>query len=62
VNAAWLVRWVARSWRFLRDLTGDAAYDVHLAHARAREERPQTREDFYMENLRRKYSRPNRCC
>ena len=62
MSAAWLVGWVARSWGFLRDLTGDTAYDGHLARARARQEPPQSREDFYLDSLRRKYSRPNRCC
>jgi len=62
VTPAWLFTWVKRSWSFLRDLSGDAAYDVHEARARAREQSPQSRKDFYLDGLRRKYSRPNRCC
>jgi hypothetical protein len=53
---------MARSWSFLRDLTGDAAYEAHEARARARHEPPQSREAFYLDGLRRRYSRPNRCC
>lgn len=62
MSAAILFAWVARSWSFLRDLTGDAAYEAHEARARARHEPPQSRHDFYLDGLRRKYSRPNRCC
>jgi Selenoprotein, putative len=62
VSAAGVFHWVARGWSFLRDLTGDAAYDAYEARARARQERPRSREDFYLDGLRRKYSRPNRCC
>jgi hypothetical protein len=62
VSAAWIFTWLARSWSFLRDLSGDAAYDAHEAQARARHESPQSRKDFYLDGLHRKYSRPNRCC
>ena len=62
MSVAWISTWVTRSWSFLRDLTGDAAYEAHEARARARHESPASREDFYLDRLRRKYSRPNRCC
>jgi uncharacterized short protein YbdD (DUF466 family) len=62
VSAARLEAWVARAWSFVRDLSGDAAYDAHEARARARREPPLSRKEFYLDSLRRKYSRPNRCC
>jgi uncharacterized short protein YbdD (DUF466 family) len=62
MSAALLLAWVARSWSFLRDLTGDAAYDAYAARARARHEPAPSREAFYLDGLRRRYSRPNRCC
>ena len=40
MNAAVVFTWMARSWAFLRDLTGDAAYEAHEARARARHEPP----------------------
>jgi uncharacterized short protein YbdD (DUF466 family) len=57
-----LLNWAERCWSFLRVLSGDAAYDTHVSQARARHEAPQSRQDFYLDHLRRKYSRPNRCC
>jgi uncharacterized short protein YbdD (DUF466 family) len=47
-------------WRFLREWSGDAAYDTYLA--RTGSAAPLTREAFYLESLRRRYSRPTRCC
>ncbi len=62
MSVAGVLAWISRSWTFLRDLTGDAAYEAHEARARARHEPPQSREAFYLDGLRRRYSRPNRCC
>jgi uncharacterized short protein YbdD (DUF466 family) len=47
-------------WRRLREWSGDAAYETYLARADGAE--PLTREAFYLESLRRRYSRPTRCC
>jgi uncharacterized short protein YbdD (DUF466 family) len=51
---------LARGWRFVRDACGDSAYETYLAHA------PQgprlSREEFYLDSLRRRYSQPSRCC
>jgi uncharacterized short protein YbdD (DUF466 family) len=50
-------------WRGLREWSGDAAYDRYLACAE-RDSRKDTltAAEFYVEQLNRKYSRPNRCC
>ena len=47
-------------WRRLREWSGDAAYDVYAARVGGGER--VSREVFYLESLRRRYSRPNRCC
>jgi hypothetical protein len=47
-------------WRLLREWSGDAAYDTYAARV-GRDERL-TREAFYLESLRRRYSHPSRCC
>ena len=58
-------RHVARSaWRALREWSGDAAYDRYLRVAAAKPgaQRTLTPAEFYVEQLNRRYSRPNRCC
>lgn len=55
-----------RLWLGLRQWSGDAAYETYLASARrgkcSCEKRVLSAEEFYLEQLQRKYSRPNRCC
>jgi len=59
-----LRRWVRHFWRGLREWSGDAAYDRYLRSSatRAAECPRLTPEEFYLEQLNRRYSRPNRCC
>jgi len=53
-----------RIWRGIREWCGDAAYELYLeSHAR----HPcgvavLTREEFYLSQLQKKYSRVSRCC
>ena len=47
-------------WRRLREWSGDAAYDTYTARVGSGER--VSREAFYLESLRRRYSRPTRCC
>jgi hypothetical protein len=47
-------------WRLVREWSGDAAYDTYAA--RVGNDRRLSREAFYLDSLRRRYSRPNRCC
>ena len=50
-------------WRGLRLWSGDAAYEIYLRNGkRVTEQRILSKEEFYVEQLNRKYSRPNRCC
>jgi len=51
---------VARAWRFLRVLSGDADYEIYLERSRGAP--PLSRQAFYLERLRRRYRGPNRCC
>jgi len=54
------VRGFLRSfWAGLRQWSGDAAYERYVECAG---EGALSREKFYVEELERKYSRPNRCC
>ena len=50
-------------WRGLREWSGDATYDRYLECAkRGERNKTLTPAEFYVEQLNRKYSRPNRCC
>jgi uncharacterized short protein YbdD (DUF466 family) len=57
-------RLIRRFWRGLREWCGDAAYESYLRSRRARANSSQrlSRTEFYVEQLNRRYSRPNRCC
>jgi hypothetical protein len=56
-------RSLRRFWRGLREWCGDAAYERYLgAKGRLAERRTLTAEEFYVEQINRRYSRPNRCC
>ncbi|MGB7844784.1 MAG: CstA-like transporter-associated (seleno)protein [Candidatus Acidiferrum sp.] len=56
-------RGMGRLWQGLREWSGDAAYEKYRKCAiRQGVERPLSPEEFYVEQLNRKYSRPNRCC
>jgi uncharacterized short protein YbdD (DUF466 family) len=62
------IRWTRRAtrstWRGLREWCGDAAYERYLRSARKRSgtHDPLSPAEFYVEQLNRRYSRPNRCC
>ena len=55
------------AWWMVRQITGDAAYENYVeAREQARHthgsERKMTQEEFYVDSLRRRYSRVSRCC
>lgn len=57
------VRAMRTFWHGLRQWSGDSAYETYLACAeRQRAKKPISATEFYVEQLNRKYSRPNRCC
>lgn len=47
-------------WRFVRQWSGDAAYETY--RQRTAEAAPLSRQDFWLESLRRRYDRVSRCC
>ncbi len=62
-------RALRKAWQWLREVTGDAAYENYLRHCAAIEagesssvDKRMTRAEFYSDALRRKYSTINRCC
>jgi uncharacterized short protein YbdD (DUF466 family) len=58
------LRILRRFWRGLREWCGDSAYERYLRSTNAKSDASQalTAEEFYVEQLNRRYSRPNRCC
>ncbi len=57
-------RFLRRFWRGLREWCGDAAYERYLLSpgTQSGSRRVLSAEEFYVEQLNRRYSRPNRCC
>lgn len=52
-----------RFWQGLREWCGDSAYEKYQRHAaRTAQAQLQSPTQFYLEQLNKKYSRPNRCC
>jgi uncharacterized short protein YbdD (DUF466 family) len=57
-------RSLRRFWLGLREWCGDAAYERYL-RAKGRHDSGRgtlSPEEFYVEQINRRYSRPNRCC
>jgi hypothetical protein len=58
-----MMRWVRVMWKGLRDWCGDSAYETYAACAARKSCGPElSREEFYLAQMERKYSRVNRCC
>jgi uncharacterized short protein YbdD (DUF466 family) len=58
-----------KAWRYVREVTGDAAYENYAKYCATKksDSNPNaiammTRAEFYSESLKRKYSTINRCC
>jgi hypothetical protein len=51
-------------WRGLREWCGDTAYERYLRSSAVQGEqcRRLSPQEFYVQQLNRRYSRPNRCC
>lgn len=52
-------------WRGLREWCGDSAYERYITRTQAMRSggnETLTPAQFYVDQLNRKYSRPNRCC
>jgi uncharacterized short protein YbdD (DUF466 family) len=60
VRPLWPAAALRRAWLLVREWSGDAAYETYLA--RNASVPPLTREEFYLDSLRRRYGQPGRCC
>lgn len=69
-GARTLRRSFEQAWWWMREVSGDAAYEVYLRSAKPRAPRCGgnnglrilSRQEFYLDSLRRKYSGVSRCC
>ena len=63
-------RTAAKLWWAIRQIFGDAAYEIYLRSASMNSRSaqdgnsppPMSPADFYLDSLRRRYSRISRCC
>lgn len=56
-------RGLARFWQGLREWCGDYAYERYrLGAVRTGQKEVLSAKQFYVEQLNKRYSRPNRCC
>jgi uncharacterized short protein YbdD (DUF466 family) len=55
---------IKRAWGYLRQVTGDDAYERYVAHhAQAHAgQQPLTREQFFRQRQDEKWSKVSRCC
>jgi uncharacterized short protein YbdD (DUF466 family) len=53
-----------RAWSYLRQVTGDDAYERYLAHRMQvhPEEPPLTREQYFRQRQNEKWNKISRCC
>ncbi len=52
-------------WQWLREWSGDAAYEQYCRHITARggmQTEVPSAEQFYLDSIHRRFSRPSRCC
>jgi uncharacterized short protein YbdD (DUF466 family) len=64
-KAAWgRSGFLTRAWTWLRQVSGDAAYENYLRSTRrsASQQPPLSRAQFYLDALERRYSATSRCC
>ncbi len=50
------------AWKLLRELCGENNYERYRVRAIERGASPLSREAFFLDRLKLKYARPNRCC
>jgi uncharacterized short protein YbdD (DUF466 family) len=65
-NRGQITEYIRQAVSALRELwrgaSGAHAYDCYLHHASKNSTKPLTPQEFYLDDMERKYSRPNRCC
>jgi uncharacterized short protein YbdD (DUF466 family) len=57
-------RFARHFWRGVREWCGDAAYERYLRSSPSQGDggRRLSAQEFYVQQLNRRYSQPNRCC
>ena len=61
-NGQRLLNPIRTAWQYLREVSGEEDYPRYRARVMSRGEVPLSPEAFYLDRLREKYSRINRCC
>jgi hypothetical protein len=51
-----------RFWEYLREVAGENDYLRYRNHTVARGEEPLSPQEFYLQQLQRRYSRVSHCC
>jgi uncharacterized short protein YbdD (DUF466 family) len=56
--------WLRAAWRYVREVSGDDAYERYLEHHAAHHagEPVLTRKDYFSDRQRRKWTGVSRCC
>jgi uncharacterized short protein YbdD (DUF466 family) len=49
-------------WKYLREVVGENDYWRYRNHTVARGEEPLSPQEFYLQQLQRRYSRTSHCC
>jgi uncharacterized short protein YbdD (DUF466 family) len=64
IEMAILTHWLTAFWRYLREVSGDDAYERYVAHCAAHHagEAPMSPKEYFAERQRRKWSGVTRCC
>ncbi len=64
IEMAMLIRWLSAFWRYLREVSGDDAYERYRAHHAAYHvgEPPLNPKQYFVERQRQKWSGVSRCC
>ena len=55
-------RTVHQVWEFARQVLGDTAYERYAECIQRKGQKPLPPGEFYLAQLKHKYSRPSRCC
>ena len=58
------LRWIVAGWRYLREVSGDDAYERYLAHHAVKHagQPLMSRKDYFAERQSRKWTGVTRCC
>ena len=57
-----VMKLLERFWNYLREVSGENDYARYCAHVQSSGGQPVSPRAFYLGQLERKTSRPNRCC